>query len=155
MSGHPYSFHLFPKCAGQRSFDDATSIWTSPHCLRLTTKRHICVRTEVNLSFLSPLLMTSNESLFGLARQFQFAVGASQDLDIIVQIFRTVLHSANTLPVPTETKKGRPHKLTKAEKKKLQDEAELQQVVVRQMHILKLYENSTQQQPPQYSQCLP
>jgi hypothetical protein len=23
------------------------------------------------------------------------------------------------------------------------------------MHILKLYENSTQQQPPQYSQCLP
>ena len=99
--------------------------------------------------------MTSNESLFGLARQFQFAVGASQDLDIIVQIFRTVLHSANTLPVPTETKKGRPHKLTKAEKKKLQDEAELQQVVVRQMHILKLYENSTQQQPPQYSQCLP
>ena len=99
--------------------------------------------------------MTSNESLFGLARQFQFAVGASQDLDIIVQIFRTVLHSANTLPVPTETKKGRPHKLTKAEKKKLQEEAELQQVVVRQMHILKLYENSTQQQPPQYSQCLP
>ena len=68
--------------------------------------------------------MTSNESLFGLARQFQFAVGASQDLDVIVQIFRTVLHSANTLPVPPETKKGRPHKLTKAEKKKLQDEAE-------------------------------
>jgi hypothetical protein len=29
--------------------------------------------------------MTSNDSLFGLARQFQQAVGASQDLDIIVQ----------------------------------------------------------------------
>ena len=96
--------------------------------------------------------MTSNDSLFGLARQFQQAVGASQDLDIIVQIFKTVLLSANTLPVP-EFRRQRSHKLTKAEKKKV-DEAELQQVVSRQVHLLKYFENSAHAQPPQYSQCL-
>jgi len=34
------------------------------------------------------------------------------------------------------------------------DEAELQQVVSRQVHLLKYYENSAHAQPPQYSQCL-
>ncbi len=97
--------------------------------------------------------MTSNESLFGLAWQFQQAVGASQDLEIIVQIFKTVLLRANTLPVP-DFKRQRSHKLTKAEKKKVQDEAELQHVAARQVHLLKYYENSAQAQPPHYSQSL-
>ncbi len=77
-------------------------------------------------------------------------VGYRERVDI--QIFKTVLLSANTLPVP-EFRRQRSHKLTKAEKKKA-DEAELQQVVARQVQLLKYYENSAQAQPPQYSQCL-
>ena len=97
--------------------------------------------------------MTERRSLFQIAQEFQLAVGASKDLDIIFRLFKTVLLSANSLPEPTPDQsknKNRMPKLSKAEKKKIQEDAAFHERLAHHVRVMRLYENTN---PPQYSLC--
>ena len=97
--------------------------------------------------------MTERRSLFQIAQEFQLAVGASKDLDIIFRVFKSVLLSANSLPEPTPDQsknKNRQPKLSKAERKKIQEDAAFHERFAHHVRVMRLYENTN---PPQYSQC--
>jgi hypothetical protein len=104
--------------------------------------------------------MSEKQSLFGIVQEFQRTVGASKDLEIICQLFRTVLYSANTIPeTPLPTKQTeqitpKTFRLTRSQRKKQQQEEEYQKLVTRQLQILKDCEKQQHlQSPPSYSQC--
>ena len=106
---------------------------------------------------MSQTSMTERRSLFEIAQEFQLAVGASKDLEIIFRLFKTVLLSANSLPepspAPTKTKEKKP-KLSKAERKKLREDAEFHERFTHHIRVMRLYENAQlSHQPPTYSSC--